>query len=187
MEQKVITAALEEVRVHGLRFTMADVTRRLRMGKSSLYKLVPSKDQLIADMQSYLMDTFNAQSRSIRSASLPLEEKVQKFVRAYLKMMQPLTASGYFEDLKLLYPDEYAHWEIFYREKVEDVIGLLQEGVEAGLIRPVRLPVVQHCLYVSAMALADPVFLQQYDLTYQQAVETLEDVLFHGIFAVKEA
>ena len=29
MEQKVILAALEEVKLHGLRFTMADVTRRL--------------------------------------------------------------------------------------------------------------------------------------------------------------
>ena len=101
MEKKVILAALEEVKVHGLRFTMADVTRRLRMSKSSLYKLVPSKDQLIKDMQSYIMDTFDADSARIRSSSLPLAEKVQQYVRAYLKMMQPLTTSGYFEDLQL--------------------------------------------------------------------------------------
>lgn len=187
MEQKVILAALEEVKVHGLRFTMADVTRRLRMSKSSLYKLVPSKDRLIEAMQSYIMDTFDAEGGRIRASSLPLADKVQQFIRAYLKMMQPLTTSGYFEDLQLLYPDESARWQIFYKEKVEDVIGLLQKGVENGLFRPVCLPVVQHCLYVSAMALADPVFLQRYDLTYQQAVETLEDVLFHGIVTAKKA
>ncbi|WP_294024071.1 TetR/AcrR family transcriptional regulator [uncultured Megasphaera sp.] len=186
MEQKVILAALEEVKLHGLRFTMADVTRRLRMSKSSLYKLVPSKDRLIETMQSYIMDTFNAQATQIQDASVPLVTKVQQFVRAYLNMMQPLTTSGYFEDLQLLYPDEYGRWQDFYKEKVQDVIGILQEGVETGLFRPVCLPVVQHCLYVSAMALADPAFLAHYDLTYQQAVETLEDVLFHGLVAVKE-
>ena len=183
MEQKVILAALEEVKLHGLRFTMADVTRRLRMSKSSLYKLVPSKDRLIEEMQSYIMDTFNAEAVQIQDASAPLVTKVQRFVRAYLDMMQPLTTSGYFEDLQLLYPDEYTRWQDFYKEKVQDVIGLLQKGVETGLFRPVSLPVVQHCLYVSAMALADPAFLARYDLTYQQAVETLEDVLFQGLIS----
>ena len=144
MEQKVILAALEEVKLHGLRFTMADVTRRLRMSKSSLYKLVPSKDRLIEEMQSYIMDTFNAEAAQIQDASAPLVTKVQRFVRAYLDMMQPLTTSGYFEDLQLLYPDEYTRWQDFYKAKVQDVIGLLQKGVETGLFRPVSLPVVQH-------------------------------------------
>lgn len=118
MEQKVILAALEEVKLHGLRFTMADVTRRLRMSKSSLYKLVPSKDRLIEEMQSYIMDTFNAEAAQIQDASAPLVTKVQRFVRAYLDMMQPLTTSGYFEDLQLLYPDEYTRWQDFYKAKV---------------------------------------------------------------------
>ena len=187
MEKKVILAALEEVKVHGLRFTMADVTRRLRMSKSSPYKLVPPKDQLIKDMQSYIMDTFDADSARIRSSSLPLAEKVQQYVRAYLKMMQPLTTSGYFEDLQLLYPDESARWQTFYKEKVAEIIELMQEGVEDGLFRPVRMPVVQHCLYVSALALADPAFLQHYVLTDEEAVERLEDGLFHGVVTASRA
>lgn len=186
MEQKVIKAALEEVKVHGLRFTMSDVTRRLRMSKSSLYKLVPSKDLLIEEMQSYIMDTFNAREKRIHNSNLSLVDKVQQFIRAYLEMMRPLTTSGYFEDLQLLYPEESARWDAFYKEKVGDFINLLQVGVEAGVLRPVCLPVVQHCLYVSAIGLANPSFLQHYNLTYQQAVEALEDILFNGLMAGKQ-
>ena len=185
MEKKVITAAWEEVRLHSLRFTMSDVTKRLRMSKSSLYKLVPSKDVLIHEMQQYMIDTFNQREQQILTAPAPVITKIRNLVQVYLEMMQPVTSSGYLEDLQIMYPDEYERWQCFYTEKVADVMRLLEQGATDGIFRPVCLPVVQHCLYVSAVALADTQFLKQYDLTYQQAVETLEDVLFYGLMVPK--
>lgn len=181
MEKKVIAAAWEEARLHSLRFTMSDVTRRLRMSKSSLYKLVPSKDILIHEMQNYMIDVFNETEQRILASSSPVITKIRGLVQAYLEMMQPMASSGYLEDLQIMYPNEYDRWQAFYTEKVADVMHLLEQGVSDGIFRPVCLPVVQHCLYISAVALADADFLKRYDLTYQQAVETLEDVLFHGL------
>ena len=185
MERKVITAAWEEARLHSLRFTMSDVTRRLRMSKSSLYKLVPSKDALIHEMQSYMIDTSNEKENRIMTSTAPVITKIRDMVQVYLEMMQPMAASGYLEDLRLLYPVEYDRWQEFYTEKVADVMQLLEQGVRDGIFRPVCLPVVQQCLYVSAVSLADTDFLKQYNLTHQQAVETLEDVLFYGLMQTK--
>ena len=43
MKNKIIAAALTEMEIHSLRFTMEDLTRRLRIGRNSLYKIVSSK------------------------------------------------------------------------------------------------------------------------------------------------
>ena len=149
MERKVITAAWEEARLHSLRFTMSDVTRRLRMSKSSLYKLVPSKDALIHEMQSYMIDTSNEKENRIMTSTAPVITKIREMVQVYLEMMQPMAASGYLEDLRLLYPDEYDRWQEFYTEKVADVMQLPGTGVRDGIFRPVCLPVVQQmpCTY----------------------------------------
>ena len=127
MERKVITAAWEEARLHSLRFTMSDVTRCLRMSKSSLYKLVPSKDALIHEMQSYMIDTSNEKENRIMTSTAPVITKIREMVQVYLEMMQPMAASGYLEDLRLLYPDEYDRWQEFYTEKVADVMQLLEQ------------------------------------------------------------
>ncbi|MBR6889197.1 MAG: TetR family transcriptional regulator [Selenomonadaceae bacterium] len=47
MKNKIIAAALKEMEIHSLRFTMEDLTRRLHIGRNSLYKVVSSKDALI--------------------------------------------------------------------------------------------------------------------------------------------
>lgn len=181
MEEKVILAAWEEVKRHSLRFTMSDVTRRLRMSKSSLYKLAPSKDELIHGMLDYVMEQFNREERKIEESNLPLMMGIHHFIQSYLSFVQPMFLTGFYNDLKLSYPEEALRWEKFYEEKVSDVMNLLQKGVTEGIFRPVSLPVVQHCLYVSAAALTDPEFLRKNNLTYEQAITTLQDLLFQGL------
>ena len=181
MEEKVILAAWEEVKLHSLRFTMSDVTRRLHMSKSSLYKLAPSKDELIHQMLNYIMDQFNREERKIEESNLPLMIQIHRFIQAYLSFVQIMFSTGFHSDLKLSYPDESLRWDKFYEEKVSDIVSLLQKGVSEGIFRPVSLPVVQHCLYVSAAALTDTDFLRKNNLTYEQAITTLQDLLFHGL------
>lgn len=53
MKQKIINAALTEMEIHSVRFTMEDLTRRLRIGRNSLYKIVSSKDALIKSVIEY--------------------------------------------------------------------------------------------------------------------------------------
>jgi len=181
MEEKVILAAWEEVKLHSLRFTMSDVTRRLRMSKSSLYKLASSKDELIHEMLDHVMEQFNREQRRIEDSKLPLMMRIEHFIQSYLSFVQHMFSTGFYSDLKLSYPEEALRWDNFYEAKVNDVMNLLQEGVVKGSFRPISLPVVQHCLYVSAAALTDSEFLRKNNLTYEQAITTLQDLLFHGL------
>ena len=53
MKDKIIAAALTEMEIHSLRFTMEDLTRQLHIGRNSLYKIVSSKDALIKSVIEY--------------------------------------------------------------------------------------------------------------------------------------
>lgn len=186
MKEEVILAAWEEVKRHSLRFTMSDVTRRLRVSKSSLYKAVSSKAELVHVMLDYVMVQFNREEQKIEEADLPLMVELHHFVQSYLSFVQPMFLTGFYDDLKLFYPEEVLRWDNFYEEKINDVMKLLQRGVNEGLFRPVSLPVVQHCLYVSAAALTDREFLRKNNMTYEEAIMTLQDLLFQGLLVKSE-
>ena len=47
MKTKIIEAALEEIRIHALRFKMDDVSIRLSISKKTLYNVFSSKIELV--------------------------------------------------------------------------------------------------------------------------------------------
>lgn len=180
MEEKIILAALEEMKVHGFRFTMGDLTRRLHMSKTFLYKQIDSKEKLVAGILNYLMAKFEHEEKLISESELPLTEKLSCFVRAYAKTFQFLD-HGIYNDLQSSYPQEWVRWENFRRQKVEVFLRRIREGIDKEIFRPINLAVVERFLLVMSSSLAEPSFLRENDLTYAQAIESLSDWMFHGI------
>lgn len=180
MEEKIISAALEEMKVHGFRFTMDDLTRRLHMSKTFLYKQIESKEKLVAKILDYLMAKFEREEKLISESELPLPEKLIYFVRAYAKTFQFLD-HGIYNDLQSSYPQEWRRWENFRRQKVEVFLRRIRQGIDKGIFRPINLSVVERFLFVMSSSLSEPSFLRENDLTYAQAVESLSDWMFNGI------
>ena len=180
MEEKIILAALEEMKVHGFRFTMDDLTRRLHMSKTFLYKQIESKEKLVAGILNYLMAKFEREEKLISESELPLTEKLSYFVRAYAKAFQFLD-HGIYNDLESSYPQEWLRWENFRRQKVETFLRRIRMGIDKGIFRPINLAVVERFLMVMSSSLAEASFLRENDLTYAQAIESLSDLMFSGI------
>lgn len=164
-----------------MRFTMADIARAMHMSKSSIYKLIDSKDALIHSMISYKIESFQDEMKSLDEADYDMIQKIKLFVKSYLEFIHPMMASGFYKDLEFSYPEEAQRLHEFYKEQVDYVGTLLQKGIEAGTFRPLPLSVIQHTLYVSTAAMLDENFLKENRLSYEQAIESLEELLFHGI------
>ena len=179
MEEKVIIATLEEMKIHSVRFTMEDLTRRLRISKSSLYKIVASKEQLIHAAIDYLMAEFQRESDAVRGENFPLEEKMRHFIRAYTRAFRYFE-HGIYSDLKTLYPKEWERWEEFRLQKIENLLTLLKFGINDGVFRPVNTAVLQRCLLLMSESLTDENFLTENNLTYSQAIESMCDLIFNG-------
>lgn len=179
-EERVILAALEEIKIHSLKFTMEDITRRLHMSKTSLYKKVLSKDALIADIVTYMIERFNEQERQTMTPDMTVDEKNMRLIELYTNMVTPFN-NAVFSDLQVLYEDQWRRWQAFQQEKIGELMALLQEGVRLGLYRPVNMAVMQYMLEHVVTALADPTFLNTHKLTYSGAIQGLSDIILYGI------
>ena len=176
---EVIKAALAEMEIRSVRFTMEDLTRRLRMSKTSLYKIVTSKEQLIHAIIDYLMAEFQREVSEVRGENFPLEEKLRRFIRAYTKAFRYFE-HGTYSDLKNFYPQEWERWEKFRLQRIETLMTMMKFGIDDGVFSPINLQVLQRCLLVMSESLTDTKFLAENKLTYAQAVENMCDWMFNG-------
>ncbi|MBQ7169050.1 MAG: TetR/AcrR family transcriptional regulator [Synergistaceae bacterium] len=179
-KERLIQAAVEEIKVRSLHFTMDDLTRRLRVSKSSLYKAVSSKDEVVSGVIGWLIDSFNSKESEILKSDIPILGKLKMFTEAFMSVTQGFSSDMY-GDLKRYYPEEWERWTAFREEKVGVFMSILQEGINDGVLRPVNSAVVYQCLSASMTAIASPEFLASNSLTYAQAVDTLQDIVFNGL------
>ena len=180
MDQRVIDAVLEEMKVHALKFTMQDMTKRLHMSKTSLYKLVSSKDELIHSAVTFIIDDFNHQESVIDTSNLPMDDKIQQIIQLYVEIFNPIGNNSLL-DLKVMYPDEWLRWSQFRHEVIISLLDYLKKGVDEGLFRPVNLDVAYQCAISSSEAVMDFDFLQSNNLTYSSAIKSMVDIFLNGI------
>lgn len=180
MEKQVILAALEEMKIHSFRFTMEDLAKRMHVSKSTLYKIVSSKEDLVHCILDYIINAFITEREKVLSHDAAVEEKLNSFIYAYTKAFQYFE-HGVYSDLKMSYPDEWTRWENFRQEQIAQFMELFDEGVRQGVFRPLNSAVIKRCLLVMSASLAEPMFLEQNGLAYKQAIDSMSDLIFHGI------
>lgn len=180
MEERVVLAALEEMKLHSLKFTMEDIARRLRMSKSSLYKFVASKDELVEKAVALAMAAYDRREAEILAGSGDPDAKVRMLVRVYMDYTRMLSAAV-LRDMEVLYPALHARCRTFINEKIETCMELFTAGIEEGLYRAVDLSVLRRSLFAAVTALSDSDFLEEAGLTYSGAIEKLGDILLDGL------
>ena len=175
----MIMAALEEMERRGLKFTMDDITRRLHISKTSLYKMVPSKDALIHGVIQYQMDESRIEEKRILSDMTGAEEKLRALVRSCIQLFGFM--GDIHDDLRFSYEKEWAIWEAFRREKIAVITSLIHLGAEEHVFRPVNEALVQTCLLAAVSAVSDTRFLREHHLAYEEAIDDIMDVVLNGI------
>lgn len=180
MEQKVIDAALEEMRIHAMKFTMEDLTRRLHISKTSLYKIVPSKDALIRSIVDCKVGEFRKHKAEILGGDETADEKLLRLMHLYTDAFG-IMGSHIASDLQSFYPGIWEEWQSFQRETIRTVMDLIRDGIAAGVYRPVNLPVNEACLTAAVAAVSAPEFLRRNDIPYRDAVEAVGDLFLYGL------
>lgn len=179
MEEKVILAALDEIGRRGLKFTMDDITRRLHISKTSLYKMVPSKDALIAGIIQYQMDKSSVEEKRILAQPVNAEQKLIELVRSCIELFGVM--GSIHDDLKYNYESEWELWEKNRREKIALVCSLIQQGAEEGVFRTVSPTLVQEALLAAVAAVSDSRFLRDNQISFEEAIDGIMDIMLHGI------
>lgn len=180
MEERLLIATLEEIKIHGLKFTMDDLTKRLHISKSSLYKTITSKNILINKLVTYIIANYEYKERQLLKSNLDVYNKIQNLIALYIDIFNQFNNNIY-HDLQINYYDEWLRWQKFQEQRIGILIKLVEEGITANKFRQVNLAVLKQCMLYTAPALCDYNFLQENNLSYSDAVKHYVDILLFGI------
>ena len=89
--------------------------------------------------------------------------------------------AGVLYQLKEKYPEIYHQVEVRLETGWETTIALLEQGMQEGVIRPVRIPILKMMLEASLEQFFQRDILLQNEITYAQALQEVVGILMYGI------
>lgn len=182
MEEELVRTTLLEMKERSLKFTMDDLARKLHVSKTSIYKVVKSKEELVRLVMHWEMERFSQKTKELLYGKGSVNKRLMAFCGLFFETFWYLP-EGVNEDLKSHYRDIWEEWNVYRRGRLDDMMLLLEEGVRKGEYRNVNLPVVRHCVFCAAEGLTDPEFLKENNITGRDALEALEDIMLNGLKA----
>ncbi|WP_296954459.1 TetR/AcrR family transcriptional regulator [uncultured Dialister sp.] len=186
MKERLIKATLEEMKTRSLKFTMDDLARKLHASKSSIYKVVDSKEDLIRLVVHWAMDIFERKEEILIHGKGPVNSRLIEFCGLFFKTFWYMPKPVY-EDLQNKYEDIWKEWDDYRESKFDDIMRFLEEGVKTGEYRPVNLKIVRQCVFHAAWGMTDPKFLAEMNMTGSDMLEALEDIILNGLKAGEHA
>lgn len=183
MREKILLATIQAFNEKGMKFTMDDLAGILSMSKKTIYTYFSDKNSLLLDMVDYVFDTIKSSEQAIvDDDSLTTVQKI----RAVLGVMP----DGYKEidfrqlyTLKDKYPDIYMKVEKRLESGWETTIGLLEQGISEGVIKPVNLTIFKMMMEASLEQFFQRDVLVRAGMTYSQGLEEVVKILIEGVLA----
>jgi len=185
VKHRILIAAAQELNDRGVRFTVEAVAARLGISKKTLYQYYASKDALITAITDAVINDLTVQREAILASKGCLAHKITGLLSLQPCQIGPIR-EWVIEDFRRLKPAEWQKLEQFRREHVDILSRLLSDGQQLGHVRPVDSRVAAKMFYDAVTALFNTRFLQDNNLTFQQAIANITDIFLYGVLIRSE-
>jgi len=181
MNQQIMKAAIEEFNENGIRFTMDDLAKRMRVSKRTIYENIESKEVMISDIIDFVFDDIKEQeSEIVADPSLDITEKIQKVVCLQPRLPFFINYSRLYE-MERYYPELYRRIDNHLTGEWDVTLSLFRQGIEEGKIRNVDLSVVRQVLLGVMRILMEADLYASSHPTYEDAMSQALDILMNGL------
>ena len=187
MEEKVklrvtiLEGTIQAFNRKGLKFTMDDIAGQLGMSKKTIYTVFRDKETMFFAMVDYMFDSIKESERQVlRDESFTTVEKIRRVLGVLPEGYKDID----FRQLYLLrdkYPKIYKRVEERLESGWETIIGLMEQGMEEGVIKRVDIPIVKLMLEVAIEQFFQRDILIRNQISYAQALDEVVEILVNGI------
>lgn len=180
MKERILNKSMELIYCYGLRgFTMDDISSELGISKKTLYKYFESKNQLISENV----------SRIVELEKKTFLKEIEKQSDWYQKLDIMLTMYTP-DDIPFKLVDELYRYFPNEKKKIEElaefrqslIFPLIEQGIKSGEIRadlnPAIIALVIHNIFMNP---TDQNLLKTQDISVKQLLEQMKKLFFHGI------
>lgn len=180
-KEKILEATIGVFNEKGLKFTMDDIAKELSMSKKTIYTVFRDKESMFYSMVDYCFDKIKDSEKEVLSdRSLTTAER--------LKRLLGVLPDGYkeidFRQLYLLkdkYPKIYKKVEERLENGWETTIALIEQGIEEGVFRPVKITVLKTMFEATLEQFFQRDILIDSGISYSDALEEVVTILMQGI------
>lgn len=181
LRDAILEGTIQAFNQKGLKFTMDDLAKLLKISKKTIYTVFRDKEELFLAMVDYLFDSIKESERQVlEDTRLSTLEKI--------KAIMGVMPEGYkeidFRQLYLLkdkYPTIYKQVEKRLETGWETTIALLEQGIREGVVRPVRLPILKMMMEAALEQFFQRDILLKHQISYYEALEEVVGILVDGI------
>lgn len=181
LRETILEGTIKAFNEKGLKFTMDDVAKTLGMSKKTIYTVFRDKESMFLAMVDYMFDSIKeSEMHIVEDESLTTLEKIRRI----LGVMPEGYRDVDFRQLYLLkdkYPVIYKQVERRLETGWETTIVLLEQGMEEGVIRRVRIPLVKMMLEATLEQFFQRDVLIQNGISYLDALDEVVGILVDGI------
>lgn len=181
LRETILQGTIKAFNAKGMKFTMDDIASILGMSKKTIYTVFTDKEELFLSMVDYLFDNIKAcEQQVMENENMSTLQKIRRILGVMPEGYKEID----FRQLYLLrdkYPKIYAQVEKRLETGWETTIALMEKGMEEGVIRKVRIPIVKMMLEASLEQFFQRDILIQNGITYAEALNEVVDILVDGI------
>jgi AcrR family transcriptional regulator len=181
LKESILSATLQLFNEKGLKFTMDDIASLLGMSKKTIYTVFKDKESLFLAMVDCIFDSIKeSEAQLMADESLSTKEKIRKILGVMPESYMDID----FRQLYMLrdkYPSTYKRVEERLESGWENTIALIEQGMEEGIIRKVKIPIVKMMLEAALEHFFARDILIQNNMTYVEGLNEVVDILMDGI------
>ena len=177
----ILEGALQAFRQKGLKFTMDDIAKILGISKKTIYTVFQDKEALFLAMVDYLFDSIKECERQIvENTDLTTIEKIRDILGVMPDAYKDIDFRQFYT-LKEKYPEIYAQVETRLETGWESTIQLLEKGMEEGVVRHVKIPILKTMLEAALEEFFQRDILICHQISYAEALDEVVGILMDGI------
>lgn len=178
---RIFYAGIEEFKDRGVKFTMDSLAARLGISKRTLYETVASKHDVVQLVIERTFKDIKRQQKDIfENETMSLVDKIKSLFTIIPSYADHLDYRRIGE-IKKAYPSLYQVVEDNINSDWDRSIALLQEAMDAGILRKKNLTVLRVILSDIYVKLLDGQFLIQNHITYEEAMKEYISIIFDGL------
>ncbi len=180
MRERILRSAIEKISKYGFRrFTIDEIARDLGISKKTIYKYFSSKSNLISEIVDEAVLEEEVAYKKEMEKNQGWLEKLQGIMTVYT---YPDIPYRLMDELGRFFPEESAKIKKNIELRQKMIKELLNEGKEKGFLRPhINVNVMLMILHKVLQMPAEEEFLQENDITVNQLLQEMKDLILYGI------
>ncbi|MBQ8591824.1 MAG: TetR/AcrR family transcriptional regulator [Lachnospiraceae bacterium] len=181
LRETILQGTIQAYNQKGLKFTMDDIAGILSISKKTIYTVFKDKEDLFLAMVDYLFDTIKeAEQRVVENPTMPILDKIRAILGVMPEVYQDIDFR-HLHSLKDKYPKIYAQVEKRLETGWETTIMLIERGIEEGVIRPIKIPILKMMLEASLEQFFQRDILIENKISYAEGLNEVVEILVDGI------